>query len=84
VLPGQEVVLHAELESAGESDFVARARARVGTRNVAEARLAYRSFPLPRDPALAEALLSWAHATYARLRPGDASALPTRPSSTSQ
>jgi len=49
-----------------------------------EARLAYRSFPLPRDPALAEALLSWAHATYARLRPGDASALPTRPSSTSQ
>ena len=69
VLPGQEVLLEAELETAGESDFLARCRARVGRRTVAEARLAYRGFPLPRAPGVADQLTGWARATWARLRP---------------
>jgi 3-hydroxymyristoyl/3-hydroxydecanoyl-(acyl carrier protein) dehydratase len=71
VLPGQELDIEAELEappSDGQA-FVARGRARVGARLVAEARLAYRCFPLPRQPEVARALLDWAHATWARLRP---------------
>lgn len=70
VLPGQEVQLEAELETAGEVDFVARGRARVGRRTVAEARLVYRAFPLPRDPEVAAGLTEWARTTWARLRPG--------------
>jgi len=69
VLPGQEVLLEAELESIGESDYVARARARVGQRAVAEARLVYRGFPLPRAPGIADQLTAWARATWAQLRP---------------
>lgn len=69
VLPGQEVYLEAELESAGKDDFVARGRARVGRRAVADARLVYRAFPLPRSPEVALQLTEWARATWARLYP---------------
>jgi 3-hydroxyacyl-[acyl-carrier-protein] dehydratase len=68
VLPGQEVLVEAELETTGEETFVARGRARVGRRLVAEARFAYRTFPLPRQPEVAQGLVDWAHATWARLR----------------
>ncbi len=70
VLPGQEVLLEAELETVGDADFVARCRARVGQRVVADARLAYRGFPLPRAPEVADQLTGWARSTWARLRPG--------------
>ena len=69
VLPGQEVLLEAELETAGDADFVARCRARVAKRVVADARLVYRAFPLPRSPGVAEQLTEWARSTWARLRP---------------
>ncbi len=69
VLPGQEVRFEAELESAGQNDFVARGQARVGSRSVAEARLHYRAFPLPRAPEVADRLQTWARSTWAQLRP---------------
>ena len=67
VAPGVEVVLEAELERSSGGTHVARGRARVDSRLVAEARLAYREFPLPDDPEQAARLAGWARATWAKL-----------------
>ena len=68
VAPGVELILEAELERSRPGAHVAKGRARVDGRVVAEARLAYRDFPLPADPERAEALLAWARGNWARLR----------------
>ena len=67
VAPGAEVLLEAELERSSGATHVARGRARVDSRLVAEARLAYREFPLPDDPEQAERLSGWARETWATL-----------------
>jgi 3-hydroxyacyl-[acyl-carrier-protein] dehydratase len=70
VLPGQEILLEAEIERSRGSAHVARGRARVGGRSgriAAEARLAYREFPFPDDPERAAALTGWARETWERI-----------------
>jgi 3-hydroxyacyl-[acyl-carrier-protein] dehydratase len=68
VAPGRELLLEAELERSRAGLHVARGRARVEGRVVAEARLAYRDFPLPEEAERAAALTDWARATWTRLR----------------
>lgn len=67
VRPGTELTIEATFERIQATSAVARTVARVGTRTVADARIAFTISSLPADRRVADPLVAWARTTAVRL-----------------